>query len=130
MKVSELIPKAEGVTMAAVPLKDGTWDIYVINEKDLAIDTVLLTSRGYSLQSKEPVRTSTIRRKLPDLEPNAWVKVEMIPAELTDLSNDFWLSYFCDGKLYDRKYIFLEGVLDPALATDVEQLKKKAVVIK
>lgn len=130
MKLEDLIPKAEGVSMVAVPEHDGTWQVYIVNEKDGPIDTLMLTSRGYSLQSSEPVQTSTIRRRLPDLDPQRALKVEMIPADVAKLSNEFWLSYFHDGKMYDKKYIFLEGVLDPELAVDVPVLAKKGVIIK
>ncbi|WP_295650324.1 hypothetical protein [uncultured Mucilaginibacter sp.] len=89
------------------------WYVYLINLKKVAIENVLITSRGYGEKNGEKVKTSTLRHMFPKVESGKSVLVEPIDEQTFGLANEYWLSYYIDGNIYDKKFIFLpESIID------------------
>ncbi|MBP3943628.1 hypothetical protein J5U18_08650 [Sphingobacteriaceae bacterium WQ 2009] len=92
------------------------WNVYLINEKDEKLDTVMITSKGYGELEGKPVMTSTLRHVIGDVEPQSFVKVEAIDSQVFGLTNEYWLSFYINQTIYDKKYIFLpESIVDENL---------------
>ncbi|MBU0696804.1 MAG: hypothetical protein KKE39_09830 [Bacteroidetes bacterium] len=83
------------------------WNIYLINHKDIAIETVLITSKGYGLKNGEEVKTSTLRHRIESVGPKSFTKVEAIDEQVFGLNNEYWVSYYIGGEIFDKKFIFL-----------------------
>ena len=65
MKKDIHIPKVEDVFIAVVQeqhleYKTNDWNAYIINNKDVDLDTVLIVSKGYSEEKITPVFAPTI----------------------------------------------------------------------
>jgi hypothetical protein len=84
-----------------------SWGVYLINLKETAIETILVTSKGYGERNGEEVKTSVLRHMIPTLEAKSFAKIEMIDEEVFGLSNEYWLSYYLGRDIYDKKFIFL-----------------------
>lgn len=127
-------PKVEGVAMAIVrePDEDGeeAWYVYLINRTDRELDTVLISSRGYGELQGETRKTSELRHMIERLGPKSWARVERIVEDVFALSNQYWLSYYVDGVIYDKKYIFLAGSIEESNFTTIPLMDKRGVMIE
>lgn len=89
------------------------WYIYIINRKKEAINNVLVSSRGYDYTDGKDIQTTVLRHFIGDINGNSFAKIEPIDEALFGLTNEYWLSYYIDGTIYDKKFIFLpESVVD------------------
>ncbi len=127
-------PKVEGIAMAVVRETDEegdeAWYVYVINQRDEALENVLVSSRGYGELEGEARKTSEMRHFLDRLEPRSWAKIERIVEDVFGLSNQYWLSYYLGREMFDKKYIFLAGSIEEGNFTTVPLLEKRGVLIQ
>lgn len=90
-----------------------SWNVYLINLKNISIETVLITSNGYGLKNGEDVKTSTLRHMIPIVGPKHYAKIEAIDETVFGLNNEYWVSYYIGNQIYDKKFIFLpESIVD------------------
>ena len=83
------------------------WYVYLINLKKVAIENVLITSRGYGEKDGTQVKTSTLRHMFPVIESGGYKLIEPIDEQTFGLNNEYWLSYYIGGEIFDKKFIFL-----------------------
>lgn len=94
------------------------WNVYLVNNRDDMIETVLVLSRGNS----EDRKTSTLRHGLGNMEGKSISKVEMITEDLLGFTNEYLVTFFFEGKLFERRFVFepntisIENVVEIALA--------------
>jgi hypothetical protein len=70
-----------------------------------------------------------LRHFIGDVHPRSSVKVEAIDTQVFGLTNEYWLSYYVDGTIYDKKYIFLpESIVDENISK-VPLLNKPGILI-
>ena len=79
-----------------------TWNVYVLNNREDIIESVLVMSRGNHKNKK----TSTLRHGLGDLPPHTGAKVEMITEEVLGFTNEYIVTFFAEGKLFDKTFTF------------------------
>lgn len=106
-----------------------TWNVYLINEKNVPIRNVMVSSKGYGIKDEKEVKTSVLRHFIGDIDPDDYARIEAIDEQVFGLTNEYWLSYYIDGTIYDKKYIFLpESIIDDNL-TKIPVLNKPGVLI-
>ncbi|MBK0382447.1 hypothetical protein I5M32_05680 [Pedobacter sp. SD-b] len=106
-----------------------SWAVYLINQKNVFIETVLITSKGYGLKDGESVKTSILRHHIKKVEANSFAKIELIQEEVFGLNNEYWVSYYINGEIFDKKFVFLpESILDTNFIK-VPLVNKPGVVI-
>jgi len=135
MKKDIAFPKVEGLAMAIVPdapnAEQSTgWSVYLINLEDRVLETVLVTSKGYGEIDGRKKDTSIMRHQIGTITGPKAVKVEGIIEEVFQLTNEFWVSFWLDGQLFDKKYLFVPGSIHPNNFTDIPVLKDRGVMIK
>lgn len=92
------------------------WNVYLVNEKNTLIQNVLVSSRGYGEKDGREVKTTTLRHFIGDMEALTSQKIEAIDPQVFGLTNEYWVSYYIDGTIYDKKYVFLpESIIDDNL---------------
>lgn len=105
------------------------WNVYLINEKQIPIRNVMVSSKGYGVKDEKEVRTSVLRHFIGDVDPNDYARIEAIDEQVFWLTNEYWLSYYIDGTIYDKKYIFLpDSIIDENLIK-IPVLNKPGVLI-
>lgn len=105
------------------------WNVYLVNEKSVPIRNVMVSSKGYGTKGDREVKTSVLRHFIGDIEAGDYAKIEAIDEQVFGLTNEYWLSYYIDGTIYDKKYIFLpESIIDDNLIR-VPVLNKPGVII-
>lgn len=110
MKKDIEFPEVAGVQIAIVPDEGGEqWAVLLINTNNFTLQNTFVSSQGYGFRNQESVKTSTLRHFVGDVEPQQIKQIELIDPQVFDLSNEYWLSFFANDKLYDKKYIFAPG---------------------
>ncbi|PVH26667.1 hypothetical protein [Sphingobacterium corticibacter] len=112
--------KVSGVDVAVVLESDSpqgkVWNVYLINEQKAELQNVLVSSKGYGVKDSREVKTTTLRHFLGDVLAQSAIKIEAIDTEVFGLTNEYWVSYYVDNVMYDKKYIFLpESIVDENL---------------
>ena len=107
---------------------DEGWKVYLINRNEEKLENVMITSRGYGEKEKEAQKISTLRHMIPYLEPGMYALVEPIDESVLHLNNEYWVSYFIDRQVYDKKFIFVpESIIDEHLVY-IEELQMKGIL--
>ena len=126
--------KVENIAMAIVPEfspeGDKVWNVYLLNLKKEKIEGVLVTSRGYGSIRGENVKTSTLRHFLDTLQPLSFAKIEPIIENLFGVSNEYWVSFYLNKVMYDKKYLFLPETIREEFFTHIPVIEKRGVMIK
>jgi hypothetical protein len=124
-------PKVKDVAMAVVPdsKENEEWSVFLVNMKDVNLEGVIIASRGYGEMEGRDVKTSTLRQFFESIPSHEFVKVELIEKKLFSISNEFWVSFWIKGEMFDRKYVFVPESITPDNFTDIPLLNKKGVMI-
>jgi hypothetical protein len=129
--IPELI--VENVAIAIVreknELDETVWNSYLLNLKDQKIEGVLVTSTGYGELNEEKVKTSTLRHFLDEVESKSFVKIEPIIEEVFGINNEYWLSFYFNKTMYDKRYVFLAESITESNFTNIPLINKKGVMI-
>jgi hypothetical protein len=89
------------------------WYVYLINLKNVPLENVLVTSKGYGEKDGEQVKTSVLRHSFPLVDANSFKLIEPIDEQTFGLNNEYWLSYYIGTQIFDKKFIFLpESIVD------------------
>ena len=129
MKKDITIPVVENIQVLAANEWDKdflskTWNIYVINNREDIIESVLVMSRGKNKDKK----TSTLRHGLGDLPPHTGAKVELITEEVFGFTNEYMVTFFAEGKLFDRAFVFKPFTIKETNAVFVDLMGQDCVL--
>ena len=61
---------------------------------------------------------------------HSFIKIEPIIDNVLALNNEYWVSFYLNNNMYDRKYVFLPGVINEDYFTNIPLLNKRGVMIK
>lgn len=131
MKKDIEIPKVEGIFVAAVREKNEEfqsmdWNVYLINDREESVDTVLIVSKGYSGDDV----TSTMRHSLKELPSQSFAKVEFLQEDVLKLNNEFSVSFFSQGKMFHKKFIFAKNTINEQALQEIPVMSKRGVLLK
>ena len=129
MKEDIDFPKVEGVSVAIIKEEEDIWTVHLINQNNEPIEGVLVNSRGYGTIKGEEKKTSTLRHFFDVVPAHSFIKIEPIQSELLVLSNEYWVSFYLNNKLYDKKYIFLPETILKSNTVDIPILNQKGILI-
>jgi hypothetical protein len=125
-----------GVSIAIVPDTDDTtlgtptWQVFLLNDNDFALENVLIASDGYGTQpSGETVRTSTLRYHFVEVGPHSATPVELIAPAVFHLTNQYWVSYYRGGQVFDKKFLFVPDSIVPENLSRLDLLAGRAGVL-
>ncbi len=134
MKGDIPVRKVEDLAIALVPrnddIHDDLWDVYIINLKDQPIKCVLVNSKGYGEIDGNSKRTTTFRHYYEEISAHTAEPVEAVIKKVFQLTNEFWVSFSFDNYLFDKKYVFVRGIQDESLFTDIPVIGRRGIMIK
>jgi hypothetical protein len=128
-------PKVENVSVALVeiPLENNEKEyiVYLLNLRDDIIEGIIVASTGYGLNPKtgEEVKTSTLRRGIELMLPNEAARIEPIVPELFHLTNEYWVSFWIDDVMYDKRFMFLPGSINQEDFKMIDLLGLKGILL-
>lgn len=101
----------EGISVIVVrqknELQQFEWNVYLLNKNTFALKDILISSKGYGISDGEEKQTSVLRHHISSLGPGEHIVVEPIDPGIFHLNNEYWVSYFVDGQVFDKKFIFV-----------------------
>ena len=136
MKKDIVVPKVEDVAVAVISetneLGAEEWNAFLINLQDKPLTGVLVSSRGYGQNPStgEKVKTSTLRHFLDTIDAKSCLKIEPLLEDVLGLSNEYWVSFYQDSTMYDKKYVFVAESIKKDNFVQVPILEKQGVMIK
>lgn len=134
MKKDIEFPSVTDVAVAIVTekndLNQDEWNVYLLNFKNQAIEGVLVSSRGYGEVNQEKRKTSELRHFLNVVDKKSFAKIEPIVEDVFGLNNEYWVSFYLDQKMYDKKFIFLPETISEKNLISIPIINKKGVLIK
>ncbi|MFD2566943.1 hypothetical protein [Pseudotenacibaculum haliotis] len=131
MKKDIHIPEVSGVQIIAVLeyndiYKTDDWNIYILNEKDVDLEMIVIVSKGFD----EKDQTSVMRKKLDTLPAKSFAKVELIQPELFKLNNQFQVTFFADNTLFDKTFTFSKNTIKEGNLRMIPALNKRGILAK
>ena len=112
-------------------LNEAIWNVYLINQKKETIDNVLVSSKGYLTDVKGvETKTSLLRHAIGNIDCNNYALIEPIMEDVFPLHNEYWVSFFLNNELLDKKYIFLAETIKEENFITIPILNKQGVMIK
>ncbi|NCO62315.1 MAG: hypothetical protein GW839_01925 [Flavobacteriales bacterium] len=131
MKKDIQIPEVEHVYIAVVHeyndvYKTQDWNAYIINDKEVDLDMVLMVVNGYT----ETKITSTMRHKIEKLPAKSYAKVELMQEAVLQLNNSFKVSFFEGNKMFDKTYLFRKNTINLKALQPIPLMDKRGVLLK
>lgn len=129
MKKDIEIPVVEGVYVAAVREENKTfrsqdWNAYLINDKKVPIEIVLVIARGFDGKDL----TSTMRHSIKLLPAKSFAKIEFMQDDVLRLNNEFLVTFFEDNKMYEKKFVFRKNTVKEAAVVKLPIIPEKGIL--
>ncbi|MEK6153009.1 hypothetical protein WIW50_07110 [Flavobacteriaceae bacterium 3-367] len=100
------------------------WNAYIINNRDSKIDMVLIVSKGYDGNRK----TSTMRHGIGVVQAKSYEKIEPLQEDIFALNNEFYVTFYADDKLYEKKYFFEKNTVNPNNLIHIPLIEKEGIL--
>ncbi len=131
MKKDIQVPKVEGVYIAVVSeyndiYKTQDWNAYIINDKEVDLEVVLIVTSGYS----EDKMTSIFRKKLDVLPKKSYAKIEMMQEDLFALNNEFKVTFFEGNAMFEKNYLFTKNTINEKALKNIPLMKAKGILVQ
>ena len=131
MKKDIEIPPVTGLSLAVAEEYNDAFQtldhyVYLINDKDSDLETVLVVSSGKGDQQV----TSTMRHKIELLPARSFARIELIQEEVLRLQNLFRVSFFENSRLYEKNFVLEKGAWRQGALRHIRALGKRGILIK
>ncbi len=130
--IPQLVVENIAVAVVKEPNDEGemVWNVYIINLYNEKIEGVLVSSKGYGSFEGRDVKTTVLRHLIGEIDPRDYAKIEPIMTDVFGLNNEYWVSFYLEKKMYDKKYIFLPESIKEEFFTLIPVLNKRGVMIR
>jgi hypothetical protein len=123
------VPKVEKVHVAAVrefnkDFRVDEWNTYIINNKNVSIEMILIVAKGYD-GTKE---TSVMRHKLEKLPPHSFAKIEFIQDEVLGLNNEYQVTFFAENKMFEKTFVFKKNSVSEEKQKELPIIPKMGIL--
>lgn len=102
------------------------WNAYIINNRPTPIEMVLIVSKGFD----SDVKTSTLRYAFGNIPAKGFEKIEMVQEEVLRLTNEFFVTYYADNKLYEKRFLFEKNSVSEQNTVHIPILEMDGVLVK
>ena len=133
MKKDIQIPTVENVFLAAVQefsveFNEKVWYVYLVNDSDFDLESVMIVSKAFGTLNGEMKKTSLLRHAFPGVPAVSVVKVELLENSVLALNNEFMLTYFIENKMYDKVFIFKSNSINEKNTEEVPILFVEGII--
>jgi len=128
------MPEVSGVYVAIIndsKSDEPEWSAYLINDKNEPIENVFVSSKGYLTDIKgDETKSSTLRHFYKVVSAKSSQKIEAVIEDVFKLNNEYFVSFYHQGTLFDKKFVFLPETIKRENLSQVPVLDSKGVWIK
>lgn len=123
----------EGIAVAVAKTTESTpdqpgWSVYLINYNDFPVENVLVTSKGYGVINGEEVKASVLRHMFERVEGKSFIQIEPIDPAIFHLNNEYWVSYYIDRQIYDKRFVFVPDSIVEENLIEISMLQTQGVL--
>jgi hypothetical protein len=132
VKKDIIIPPVVGVQVAVARklnlINEYEWSVHLINRNQQKISNIMVTSSGYGSSDTEEIKTSTLRHFFEVLDANSSLQIELITPEVFKLSNEYWVSYWLNDQLFDKRFVFVPDSISDKNIIEITALGLEGVL--
>lgn len=99
------------------------WNAYIINNRETPIEMALIVSKGFYGDKK----TSTMRHAIGVVGAKAYEKIELVQEDVLSLNNEFFVTYYADNKLYEKRFLFEKNSIQESKLITVPIIEKDGI---
>jgi len=100
------------------------WNVYIVNNASVGVETVLVVSRGSSNEQK----TSILRHNMGDLQAHSAKKIEFMQDAVLRFENEYMVTYFSEDKLHDKRFVFAPDQISEESCVPIRVLETEGVL--
>ena len=125
-----IVPDADSLEATPGEAGTATWQVFLLNNNKFPLENVIIASEGYGTQPDgQAVRTSTLRYHFPEVAAHSATPIEFIDPAIFHLTNQYWVSYYRDRQIFDKKFVFVPDSIVPANFSRIDLLAGRAGVL-
>jgi hypothetical protein len=106
------------------------WTVCILNYKSSSLTSVLINAEARGIIDGEERHTAVMRFYIEELGPGAYKKFEMLMPETFGLTNQYWVSFYEGGKIYDKKFVFAANTISIDRLVMIPVLGRSGVMMK
>src|SRR3546814_15715941 len=103
LPINEVKDIVMAVVLEEASAEEKNWRVYLVNLKEEAIETVMISSKGYGVKDGKEVRTTVLRHAFHRIDAREYAMVELIDDGVLGMNNEYWLRYYKKGHIYNKK---------------------------
>jgi hypothetical protein len=123
------IPEVKDVYIAVVhdyndDYKVYDWNAYIINDKAVDLEMVIIVTKGYS----EAKKTATFRKKIELLPAKSFAKIELLLDDILAINNRFDVSFFENNTVFEKSFEFRKNTINEKALQNIPLMDVKGVL--
>jgi hypothetical protein len=135
MKKDIIIPEVENVYVVAIKewnedFGEDTWYAYLLNNTSEKLEMAMVVSNAEGSINNEERKTGSFRHAFAEVLPESTIKVELLENNVLQLNNHFMLTYFLNGKLYDKNFTFEANSIKEENTTELHKINRFGILGK
>ena len=88
-----------------------------------------IRDRGKGQVDGEERQTATMRFYIENIEAKSWRKLEILLPEAFVLNNQYWVSFYEQGSIFDKKFVFAANTINDENMMPLPLLDKQGVIV-
>jgi len=100
------------------------WNAYIINDKSIDLEMVIIVTKGYS----EDKKTATFRKKIDILPAKKFAKIEMMLEDVLSINNLFNVTFFENNSLFEKSFEFRKNTINENAVQEIPLKNTKGVL--
>ena len=135
MKKDIIIPEVENVYVVAIKewnedFGENSWYAYLLNTTSEKLEMAMVVSSATGIINGEERKTGSFRHAFNEVLPKTAIKVELLENNVLQLNNHFMLTYFLNGKLYDKNFTFEANTIKDENTTELQTINRIGIIGK
>jgi hypothetical protein len=135
MKKDIIIPEVENVYVVAIKewnedFGENSWYVYLLNDTSEKLEMAMVVSSAIGIINDEERKTGSFRHAFNEVLPKTAIKVELLENNVLQLNNHFMLTYFLNGKLYDKNFTFEANTIKDENTTELQTINRFGILGK
>jgi hypothetical protein len=135
MKKDIIIPEVENVYIVAIKewnedFGEDSWYAYILNNNSEKLEMAMVVSNASGIINNEEKKTGSFRHMFNEVLPETAIKIELLENNVLQLNNHFMLTYFLNGKLYEKNFTFEANSLKEENTTELHSINRLGVIGK
>ncbi len=134
MRKDIAIEDVKDVAIAIVPElnehQEYDWLVYFLNLKNKPLSSVIINAEARGMIAGTEKHTAVMRFYMEEILGQSCKKFEMLMPETFELNNQYWISFYEDGKIFEKKFVFVANTISIDRMVMIPILNKPGVIMK